>query len=120
MVGVVLNAVGPQHAYGAYYSSTYGYGYGYGHNVEPKIAHHPDSLPRGSRASAEGSETGRNAGSGDTVYLMLLFLVAYGEENNCNSGIAMFITRRLSTAASGKFSENATSKAFRFIDLGIS
>ena len=37
MVGVVLNAVGPQHAYGAYYSSTYGYGYGYGHNVESKI-----------------------------------------------------------------------------------
>jgi capsular exopolysaccharide synthesis family protein len=36
VVGVVLNAVGPQDAYGAYYSSTYGYGYGYGHNVEPK------------------------------------------------------------------------------------
>ena len=31
IVGVVLNAVGPQHAYGeAYYSSTYGYGTGYG------------------------------------------------------------------------------------------
>jgi protein-tyrosine kinase len=29
VVGVVLNAVGPEHAYGAYYSSTYGYGYGY-------------------------------------------------------------------------------------------
>ena len=38
VVGVVLNAVGPQHAYGAYYSSTYGYGYGYGHNVEPTPA----------------------------------------------------------------------------------
>ncbi len=32
VVGVVLNAVGPQHAYGeGYYSSTYGYGTGYGH-----------------------------------------------------------------------------------------
>ena len=31
VVGVVLNAVGPQHAYGeAYYSSAYGYGDGYG------------------------------------------------------------------------------------------
>jgi Mrp family chromosome partitioning ATPase len=31
IVGVVLNAVGPQHAYGeSYYSSTYGYGTGYG------------------------------------------------------------------------------------------
>jgi protein-tyrosine kinase len=38
IVGVVLNAVGPQHAYGAYYSSTYGYGYGYGHTVEPNPA----------------------------------------------------------------------------------
>ena len=36
VVGVVLNAVGPEHAYGAYYSSTYGYGYGYGHGVDPK------------------------------------------------------------------------------------
>ena len=35
IVGVVLNAVGPKHAYGAYYSSTYGYGYGYGQSVEP-------------------------------------------------------------------------------------
>jgi protein-tyrosine kinase len=32
VVGVVLNAVGPQHAYGeSYYSSAYGYGTGYGH-----------------------------------------------------------------------------------------
>ena len=38
VVGVVLNAVGPQDAYGAYYSSAYGYGYGYGHSVEPKSA----------------------------------------------------------------------------------
>ncbi|HSY63377.1 MAG TPA: CpsD/CapB family tyrosine-protein kinase [Terriglobales bacterium] len=38
IVGVVLNAVGRQHAYGAYYSSTYGYGYGYGHSVEPNPA----------------------------------------------------------------------------------
>jgi protein-tyrosine kinase len=38
VVGAVLNAVGPLHAYGAYYSSTYGYGYGYAHNVEPKSA----------------------------------------------------------------------------------
>jgi protein-tyrosine kinase len=38
IVGVVLNAVGPQHAYGAYYSSSYGYGYGYGHNVDPNAA----------------------------------------------------------------------------------
>jgi protein-tyrosine kinase len=38
VVGVVLNAVGPQDAYGAYYSSAYGYGYGYGHGVEPKSA----------------------------------------------------------------------------------
>jgi protein-tyrosine kinase len=36
VVGVVLNAVGPQNAYEAYYSSTYGYGYGYGHNSDPK------------------------------------------------------------------------------------
>lgn len=40
IVGVVLNAVGPQHAYGeSYYSSTYGYGAGYGTayggNVDP-------------------------------------------------------------------------------------
>ncbi len=38
IVGVVLNAVGPQHAYGAYYSSSYGYGYGYGHAVDPNSA----------------------------------------------------------------------------------
>jgi protein-tyrosine kinase len=38
VVGVVLNAVGPQHAYGAYYSSTYGYGYGYGHGIDPNAA----------------------------------------------------------------------------------
>ena len=32
ILGAVLNAVGPQHAYGeTYYSSTYGYGTGYGH-----------------------------------------------------------------------------------------
>jgi capsular exopolysaccharide synthesis family protein len=36
VVGVVLNAVGPQDAYGAYYSSPYGYGYGYGQSVDPK------------------------------------------------------------------------------------
>ena len=36
LVGVVLNAVGPHHAYGSYYSSAYGYGYGYGQGVEPK------------------------------------------------------------------------------------
>ena len=37
IAGVVLNAVGPQHAYGEpYYSSTYGYGAGYG-QVEPGI-----------------------------------------------------------------------------------
>ena len=29
VVGVVLNAVDPQEAYGSYYSSAYGYGYGY-------------------------------------------------------------------------------------------
>jgi protein-tyrosine kinase len=33
VVGVVLNAVDPAHAYGGYYSS-YGYGYGYGRNPE--------------------------------------------------------------------------------------
>ena len=38
IVGVVLNAVGPQHAYGAYYSSSYGYGYGYGNSVDPNAA----------------------------------------------------------------------------------
>jgi len=38
IVGVVLNAVGPQHAYGAYYSSSYGYGYGYGHAADPNPA----------------------------------------------------------------------------------
>jgi protein-tyrosine kinase len=40
LVGVVLNAVGPQHAHGSYYSSGYGYGYGvgYGHGVDPKAA----------------------------------------------------------------------------------
>jgi capsular exopolysaccharide synthesis family protein len=38
IVGVVLNAVGPDHAYGAYYSSSYGYGYGYGHNVDANPA----------------------------------------------------------------------------------
>jgi capsular exopolysaccharide synthesis family protein len=38
VVGVVLNAVGPQHAYGAYYSSTYGYGYVYGHSAETGAA----------------------------------------------------------------------------------
>ena len=31
VVGVVLNAVGPDHASGAYYYSAYNYGYGYGH-----------------------------------------------------------------------------------------
>jgi protein-tyrosine kinase len=35
VVGVVLNAVGPLHAYGAYYSSSYGYGYGYDHGIDP-------------------------------------------------------------------------------------
>jgi capsular exopolysaccharide synthesis family protein len=38
VVGVVLNAVGSQHAYGAYYTSAYGYGYGYGHSVDPNAA----------------------------------------------------------------------------------
>jgi Mrp family chromosome partitioning ATPase len=38
IVGVVLNAVGPHHAYGAYYSSSYGYGYGYGHAADPNPA----------------------------------------------------------------------------------
>ena len=38
IVGVVLNAVGPQHAYGTYYSASYGYGYGYGHTVDPNAA----------------------------------------------------------------------------------
>jgi protein-tyrosine kinase len=38
IVGVVLNAVGAQHAYGAYYSSSYGYGYGYGHSVDSNPA----------------------------------------------------------------------------------
>jgi protein-tyrosine kinase len=38
VVGVVLNAVGPHHAYGAYYSSSYGYGYGYGHSADPNPA----------------------------------------------------------------------------------
>jgi capsular exopolysaccharide synthesis family protein len=38
VVGVVLNAVGPLHAYGAYYSSSYGYGYGYGHGIDPNAA----------------------------------------------------------------------------------
>jgi protein-tyrosine kinase len=36
IVGAVLNAVGPQHAYGSYYSLTYGYGYGDGQDGEPK------------------------------------------------------------------------------------
>jgi protein-tyrosine kinase len=38
IVGAVLNAVGPQHAYGSYYSLTYGYGYGDGQDGEPKAA----------------------------------------------------------------------------------
>jgi protein-tyrosine kinase len=38
VVGVVLNAVGAHHAYGAYYSSSYGYGYGYGQSVDSKVA----------------------------------------------------------------------------------
>jgi protein-tyrosine kinase len=38
VVGVVLNAVGSQLAYGAYYSSTYGYGYDYGHSAEQTTA----------------------------------------------------------------------------------
>jgi len=38
VVGVVLNAVGPQHAYGAYYSSSYGCGYGYDHGIDPNTA----------------------------------------------------------------------------------
>ena len=41
---MVLNAVGPQHAYGAYYSWTYGYGYGYGHNEELKDGSVLDSI----------------------------------------------------------------------------
>jgi protein-tyrosine kinase len=38
VVGVVLNAVDPAHAYGSYYSSAYGYGYGYGYgtSAQPK------------------------------------------------------------------------------------
>jgi protein-tyrosine kinase len=36
IVGAVLNAVGPQHAYGSYYSLAYGYGYGDGPDGEPK------------------------------------------------------------------------------------
>jgi hypothetical protein len=51
---------------------------------------------------------------------MPVFLVSYGKENNCSSGIAMFITRRHSTAASCKFPENGTIKVFGFIYLGIS
>jgi protein-tyrosine kinase len=35
IVGVVLNAVSPDHGYGSYYSSSYGYGYGYGHAPDP-------------------------------------------------------------------------------------
>ncbi len=38
VIGVVLNAVGPHHAYGAYYSSSYGYGYGYGHSADTNPA----------------------------------------------------------------------------------
>jgi len=33
VVGVVLNAVDPAHAYGSYYTSAYGYGYGYGYGT---------------------------------------------------------------------------------------
>jgi protein-tyrosine kinase len=36
VVGVVLNAVGPQYAYGSYYSTPYGYGYGYGYDGDVK------------------------------------------------------------------------------------
>jgi protein-tyrosine kinase len=36
VVGVVLNAVDPAHAYASYYSSAYGYGYGYGNSAQPK------------------------------------------------------------------------------------
>jgi hypothetical protein len=38
VVGVVLNAVDPAHAYGSYYTSAYGYGYGYGYGTsgQPK------------------------------------------------------------------------------------
>jgi capsular exopolysaccharide synthesis family protein len=36
VVGVVLNAVGPQNAYGSYYSTGYGYGYGYGYDGDAK------------------------------------------------------------------------------------
>ncbi|MFZ3215854.1 MAG: CpsD/CapB family tyrosine-protein kinase [Candidatus Acidiferrales bacterium] len=36
IAGVVLNAVGPLHGYGAYYSSAYGYRYGDAEGVEPK------------------------------------------------------------------------------------
>ena len=38
VVGVVLNAVDPAHAYGSYYTSAYGYGYGYGYgtSAQPK------------------------------------------------------------------------------------
>src|SRR5271154_1955307 len=36
VVGVVLSAVGPQDAYGSYYSSGYGYGYGNGKGTDSK------------------------------------------------------------------------------------
>jgi len=36
VVGVVLNAVGSQDAYGSYYSSGYGYGYGNGKGTDSK------------------------------------------------------------------------------------
>jgi protein-tyrosine kinase len=37
VVGVVLNAVGSQNSYGAYYRSSYGYGYGDSHGIEPGV-----------------------------------------------------------------------------------
>ena len=45
--------------------------------------------------------------------------MVYGKENNCNSGIAMFITRRLNAPDSGTVSRNTRNKAFWFIDIGI-
>jgi len=46
VVGVVLNAVGPQHAYGSYYSTPYGYGYGYGYGNDgdaKKLLNHDEA-----------------------------------------------------------------------------
>jgi len=50
---------------------------------------------------------------------MRLFSVAYSEENNCNSRIAMFIRLRLGAVRQHRSQWNTIIKSFWFIDLGI-